>query len=132
MGFNHSGQIHARNHERITRILYLISTLWHLPPHFLVFSSFLDLTLTSHVTHKYVFLRKRKITFTDIFEVANFQLLLIGSGKFSQSYDHYKILCKLARLRPCLLTCLRKNCNYLGTTTFYSNNSKLLSELSQM
>ena len=72
MGDNHSGQIHARNHERITRILYLISTVWHLPTHFLVFSSFLDLTLTSHLTHKYVFLRNRKITFTDIFEVVNF------------------------------------------------------------
>ena len=52
--------------------MYLISTVWHLATPFLVFSSFLDLTLTSHVTHKYGFLRNRKIKFTDLFEVIKF------------------------------------------------------------
>ena len=52
--------------------MYLISTVWHLATPFLVFSSFLDLTLTGHVTHKYGFLRNRKIKFTDIFEVTKF------------------------------------------------------------
>ena len=32
----------------------------------------MDLTLIGHVTHKYGFLRNRKIKFTDIFEVAKF------------------------------------------------------------
>ena len=72
MGVNHSGKIHWRNHDRITKIMYLISTVWHVATPFLVFSSFLDLTLTDHVTHKYGFLRNRKIKFTNIFEVAKF------------------------------------------------------------
>ena len=79
MGVNHSGQNHARNHDRITKIMYLISTVWHLATPFLVFSSFLGLTLTGHVTHKYGFLRNvnRKIKFTDIFEVTNFHRVMI-------------------------------------------------------
>ena len=73
MGVNHSGQNYARNHDKITNIIYLISTVWHLATPFLVvFSSFLDSTLPGHVTHKYGFLRNRKIKFTDIFEVAKF------------------------------------------------------------
>ena len=72
MRVNHWGQNHARNHDRITKIMYLISTVWYLATPFLVFSSFLDLTLTSHVTHKYGFLRNRKIKFTDIFEFTKF------------------------------------------------------------
>ena len=52
--------------------MYLISAVWHLATPFLVFSSFLDLTLTSHVTHKYGFLRNRKIKFTDLYEVIKF------------------------------------------------------------
>ena len=79
MGVNHCGQNHARNHDRITKIMYLISTVWHLATPFLVFSSFLGLTLTGHVTHKYGFLRNvnRKIKFTDIFEVTNFHRVMI-------------------------------------------------------
>ena len=72
MGDNHSGQIQARNHYRITIIMYIISTVWNLATPFLVFSSFLELTLTGHVTQKYGFLSNKKIKFTNILEAAKF------------------------------------------------------------
>ena len=69
-------------------VQYLIYTVWHLATPFLVFFFFLDSTIRGHVTHISDFLRYRKIKITD----------------FSQSYDHYKILCKLASGHA--LTCL--------------------------
>ena len=50
MWVNHSGQIQARNDDTITKILYLIYTVWHLATPFLVFFSFLDSTMSGHVT----------------------------------------------------------------------------------
>ena len=61
--------------------MYLISIVWHLATPFLVFSSFLELTLTGHVTQKYGFLSKRKIKFTNILEVAKFGWVLVNSRK---------------------------------------------------
>ena len=52
--------------------MYLISIVWHLATPFLVFSSFLELTLTGHVTQKYGFLSYKKIKFTNILEAAKF------------------------------------------------------------
>ena len=52
--------------------MYLISIVWHLATPFLVFSSFLELTLTGHVTQKYGFLSNKKIKFTNILEAAKF------------------------------------------------------------
>ena len=40
------------HYDRITKILFLISTVWHLATPFLVSSSFLDLTISGHVTQK--------------------------------------------------------------------------------
>ena len=56
----------------LSKIMYLIPTVWHLATPFIVFSPFLDLTLTGHVTHKYGFLSNRKTKFTVILEVAKF------------------------------------------------------------
>ena len=70
---NHSGQIQARNDDTITKILYLIYTVWHLATPFLVFFSFLDSTISGHVTQISDFLRYRKIKVTNYFsEVAKF------------------------------------------------------------
>ena len=73
MGVNHSGQIHARNHDRITKIMYLIATVWHLATPFsssFLFFPGLDLNW-SRDTQK-CFLRNKKIKFTDIVEVGKF------------------------------------------------------------
>ena len=65
--------------------------MWHLATPFLVFFSFLDLTISGHVTHISDFLRgKLRLP---IFLGCQ---ILEGSDKFSQSYDDYKILFKLA------------------------------------
>ena len=69
---NHSGQIQARNDDTITKILYLIYTVWHLATLFLVFFSFLDSTISGHVTQISDFVRYRKIKVTDFLEVPNF------------------------------------------------------------
>ena len=96
---NYSGEIQARNDDTIIIIiiiiiiiLYSIYTLWHLATPFLVFFSFLDSTISGHVTQISDFLPYRKIKVTDFSEVG---MILEASHKFSQSYDHYKILCKL-------------------------------------
>ena len=62
---NHSGQIQARNDDTITKILYLIYTVWHLATLFLVFFSFPDSTISGHVTQMSDFVRYRKIKVTD-------------------------------------------------------------------
>ena len=70
--------------------------MWHLATPFLVFFSFLDSTISGHVTQISDFLRYRKIKVTDFSEAAKFWKVLLN--------DHYKILCKLASGHA--LTCL--------------------------
>ena len=111
MWVNHSGQIQARNDDTITKILYSIYTVWHLATPFLVFFSFLDSTISGHVTQISDFLPYRKIKVTDFSEVG---MILEGSDKFSQSYDHCKILCKLAFSHA--LTCLKSTNNIFFVT----------------
>ena len=77
---NHSGQIQARNDDTITKILYLIYTVWHLAL-FLVFFSFLDSTISGHVTQMSDFVRYRKIKVTDFPEVAKFSKVPINFNK---------------------------------------------------
>ena len=91
---NHSGQIQARNDDTITKILYLIYTVWHLATPFLVFFSFLDSTISGHVTQISDFLRYRKIKVTDFSEVAKFWKVLINFHKVMIIIN--KILCKFA------------------------------------
>ena len=78
---NHSGQIQARNDDTITKILYLIFTVWHLATLFLVFFSFLDSTISGHVTQISDFVRYRKIKVTDFPEVAKFSKVPINFNK---------------------------------------------------
>ena len=78
---NHSGQIQARNDDTITKILYLIFTVWHLATLFLVFFSFLDSTISGHVTQMSDFVRYRKIKVTDFPEVAKFSKVPINFNK---------------------------------------------------
>ena len=78
---NHSGQIQARNDDTITKILYLIYTVWHLATLFLVFFSFLDSTISGHVTQMSDFVRYRKIKVTDFPEVAKFSKVPINFNK---------------------------------------------------
>ena len=78
---NHSGQIQARNDDTITKILYLIYTVWHLATLFLVFFSFLDSTISGHVTQISDFVRYRKIKVTDFPEVAKFSKVPINFNK---------------------------------------------------
>ena len=78
---NHSGQIQARNDDTITKILYLIFTVWHLATLFLVFFSFLDSTISGHVTQMSDFVRYRKIKVTDFSEVAKFLKVPINFNK---------------------------------------------------
>ena len=78
---NHSGQIQARNDDTITKILYLIFTVWHLATLFLVFLSFLDSTISGHVTQMSDFVRYRKIKVTDFPEVAKFSKVPINFNK---------------------------------------------------
>ena len=58
------------HYDRITKILFLISTVWHVATPFLVFSSFLDLTISGHVTQNSDVLRNKKIKLTDFAEAA--------------------------------------------------------------
>ena len=53
---------------------------------------------------------------TDIYRFFRGCQMLEGSYKFSQSYDHYKILCKLALGRA--LTCLSR-CHQKGKKNFH-------------
>ena len=78
---NHSGQIQARNDDTITKILYVIYTVWHLVTLFLVFSSFLGSTISGHVTQVSVFVRYRKINVTEFPEVAKFWKVPINFNK---------------------------------------------------
>ena len=78
---NHSGQIQARNDDTMTKILYLIYTVWHLATLFLVFFSFLDSTISGHVTQISDFVRYRKIKVTDFPEVAKFSKVPINFNK---------------------------------------------------
>ena len=78
---NHSGQIQARNDDTITKILYLIYTVWHLATLFLVLFSFLDSTISGHVTQMSDFVRYRKIKVTDFPEVAKFSKVPINFNK---------------------------------------------------
>ena len=78
---NHSGQIQARNDDTMTKILYLIYTVWHLATLFLVFFSFLDSTISGHVTQMSDFVRYRKIKVTDFPEVAKFSKVPINFNK---------------------------------------------------
>ena len=78
---NHSGQIQTRNDDTITKILYLIYTVWHLATLFLVFFSFLDSTISGHVTQISDFVRYRKIKVTDFPEVAKFSKVPINFNK---------------------------------------------------
>ena len=110
---NYSGEIQERNDDTIMikKILFSIYTVWHLATPFLVFFSFLDSTISGHVTQISDFLPYRKIKVTDFSEVG---MILEGSHKFSQSYDHYKILCKLAFCHA--LTCLKSTNNIFFIT----------------
>ena len=78
---NHPGQIQARNDDTITKILYLIYTVWHLATLFLVFFSFVDSTISGHVTQMSDFVRYRKIKVTDFPEVAKFSKVSINFNK---------------------------------------------------
>ena len=78
---NHSGQIQARNDDTMTKILYLIYTVWHLATLFLVFFSFLDSTISGHVTQISDFVRYKKIKVTDFPEVAKFSKVPINFNK---------------------------------------------------
>ena len=51
----------ARNDDTITKIPYSIYTVWHLGTPFLVFFSFLDSTISGHVTQISDFLPYRKV-----------------------------------------------------------------------
>ena len=65
----------------MTKILYLIYTVWHLATPFLVFFSFLDSTIIGHVTQISDFLRYRKFKVTDFSEVVKFWKFLINFHK---------------------------------------------------
>ena len=58
------------HYDRITKIPFLLSTVWHLATPFLVFSSFLDLAISGHVTQNSDVLRNKKIKLTDFSEAA--------------------------------------------------------------
>ena len=62
-------------------MLYLIYTVWHLATPFLVFFSFLDSTISAHVTQISDFLRYRKIKVTDFSELAKLWKVLINFRK---------------------------------------------------
>ena len=81
----------ARNDDTIKKILYLIYTVWHLATPYLAVFFFLESTISGEVTQTSDFLRYRRIN--RFFRGCQ---TLDGSDQFSQSYDHYKILCKLA------------------------------------
>ena len=65
----------------MTKILYLIYAECYLATPFLVFFSFLDSTISGHVTQISDFLRYRKIKVTDFSEVAKFWKVLINFVK---------------------------------------------------
>jgi len=58
-----------------------IFTAWHLATSFLVFFSFLESTISGHVTQISGFLRYRKVKVTDFSEVAKFWEVLINFHK---------------------------------------------------
>ena len=66
----------------MTKMLYLIYTVWHPATPFLVFFSFLESIISGHVTQISDLLPYRKIKVSDFFEVCQ---ILEGSDKF---YDH--------------------------------------------
>ena len=73
MGVNHSGQIHARNHDRITKIMYLHNSYCVASRHpIFSFLFFPGLDLNWSRDAQKCFLRNKKIKSTDIFEVAKF------------------------------------------------------------
>ena len=55
--------------------------MWHLATPFLVFSSFLDLTISGHVTQNSDVLRNKKIKFNDFSEAAKFWKGLVNFHK---------------------------------------------------
>ena len=61
--------------------LDLIYTVWHLATPFLVLVSFLDSTISGHVTQISGFARYRKIKVTDFSELAKFWEVLINFHK---------------------------------------------------
>ena len=65
----------------MTKILYLIYAECYLATPFLVFFSFLDSTISGHVTQISDFLRYRKIKVTDFSEIAKFWKVLINFPK---------------------------------------------------
>ena len=70
-----------KNNDTITKILYLIYTVRHSAIPFLIFSSFLDSTISGRVTQISAFVRYRKIKVTDFSEVAKFWEVLINFHK---------------------------------------------------
>ena len=70
-----------KNNDTITKILYLIYTVRHFAIPFLIFSSFLDSTISGHVTQISGFVRYRKIKVTDFSEVAKFLKVPINFNK---------------------------------------------------
>ena len=74
-------EIKARNDDTITKILYLIYTVWHLVTPLLVFFSFLDSTISGHVTQISDFLPYWKVKVTDFSEVAKLWKVLINFHK---------------------------------------------------
>ena len=74
-------EIKARNDDTITKILYLIYTVCHLATPFLVFFSFLDSTISGHVTQISDFLPYWKVKVTDFSEVAKLWKVLINFHK---------------------------------------------------
>ena len=63
--------------------------MWHLATPFLLFFSFLDSTISGHVTQISDFLRYRKIKVTDFSEFAK---ILEGSDKFSQDFVQIRLM----------------------------------------
>ena len=80
-------------------------SVWHLATPFLVFFSFLDSTISGHVTQIFDSYVTGKLRLPGYRFFRGCQILE-GSDKFSQSYDRYKILiCKLASGHA--LTCFK-------------------------
>ena len=76
--------------------------MWHLATLFLVSFSFLDSTISGHVTQISDF--RLTLQQKEGYRFFRGCQILEGCDKFSQSYDHYKILSKLASGHT--LTCL--------------------------
>ena len=119
---NHFGQIQARNDDTITKILYLIYTVWHLATLFLVFFSFLDSTISGHVTQISDFVRYRKIKVTDFPEVAKFWKVPINFNKVMITIRFY------ANQSQAVVNMLEFTMKLYGVTVrfHYSTNDGLL------